>query len=62
MGIKGKPVEQVKCKERSDGVTKKRQFVIHNICHLQITKGKSDILICFKKTVDKGLLLIKLHY
>ena len=27
VGIKGKPVERVKYKERSDGGTKKRQFV-----------------------------------
>jgi len=61
VGIKGKPVEQVKYKERSDGVTKRRQFVIENICHLHMTKGK-NILIFFKKTFEKGLVLIKLHY
>jgi len=55
-------VEQVRNKKRNDGVTKKRQFVIDNACHLQMTKGKNDILIRFKKTVDKGFVLIKLHY
>jgi hypothetical protein len=62
VGIKGKPMEQVKYKKRRDGVTKKRQFGIDFICHLQMTKGKNNNLICFKKTVDKGLVLIKLHY
>ena len=60
MGIKGKPVEQVKYKKRSDGVTKKRQFVIDIVCHLQMRKGKNNNLICFKKIVDKGHVLIKL--
>jgi len=62
VGINGEPVEQVRNKKRNDGVTKKRQFVIDNACHLQMTKGKNDILIRFKKTVDKGFVLIKLHY
>jgi hypothetical protein len=62
VGINDEPVEQVKYKKRSNGVTKKRKFVIDNTCHLQMTKGKNDILICFKKTVDKGFALIQLHY
>jgi len=52
----------VRYKKRSDGVTKKRQFVIDNTCHLKMTKGKNDILIRCKKTGDKGFVLIKLHY
>jgi hypothetical protein len=31
VGIKGKPVEKIKYKECSDGVTKRRQFIVGNM-------------------------------